>query len=125
MTTLRAAIALAVLGLFQVPTASLAADFPTVVEEILRSQTEGLISELEEEAKSALIACVKKVLEGLPNGQKRYVVQGETFEERERRFGKVVQDNHAEWKQNIARGCASVALSGSRSSREIGSSGSR
>jgi hypothetical protein len=80
---------------------------------------------MEEDHKAALIDCVNMVLEGLPNGKKRYVLQGETFEERERRFGEVVQENRAEWKQNIARACASVALSGGgQPVRNLGSSSS-
>jgi hypothetical protein len=113
----RIVLAVAAFGLCQAPSTSSADSFSDVVAEILRSQTTGMISELNDAAKTALIGCVNGVLEGLPNGQKRYILQGDGFSEQESRFGKIVQQNHAEWKQKIAGACASVALAGRREGR--------
>ncbi len=130
MTAHRIAMALAAFGLCQAPSISSADDsFPEVVSEILRSQSTGMISELNDDAKTALISCVNKVLDGLPNGMKRFIVQGQSLSEQESRFGKAVQENHAEWKQKIAGACASVALAGRRestqSTRTFGAANSR
>jgi hypothetical protein len=113
----RIAFALAAFGLCQAPSTSSADSFTDLVSEILRSQTTGMISELNDTTKTALISCVNGVLEDLPNGQKRYILQGEDYTDQESRFGKIVQQNHAEWKQKIAGACASVALAGRRESR--------
>ena len=96
------------------PSVGAAAAFDAVVAEILGGQTTGRISQMGPQQKAAMIGCVNAVLTGLPNGRKRYVVQGVNFEDKERRFGEVVQENRAEWKQKIARGCASIALSGGK-----------
>ena len=92
--------------------ASAAADFPSTVAEILNGQTDGPMSRMSPQKKNAMIQCVNGVLTGLPNGQKRYVLEGTDFQDREKRFGKVVLENRAEWKQKIADGCAKIALSG-------------
>ncbi len=89
-----------------------AADFPSTVAEILNGQTDGPMSRMSPQKKNAMIQCVNGVLTGLPNGQKRYVLEGTDFQDREKRFGKVVLENRAEWKQKIADGCAKIALSG-------------
>lgn len=109
MRILCAAVAAAAFNV--VPTIAVAAEFPAVVAEILHGQKTGRISEMGQEQKRAMIDCVNTVLAKLPNGKKRYVMQGANFEDREHRFGEVVQENHAEWKQKIARGCSSIALS--------------
>lgn len=107
----RIAFTLAALGLCQAPSASLAdTSFPEVVSEILNGQNEGRISEMGAQQKSQMIDCVNKVLDGLPAGQKRYILEGSDFEDREHRFGKIVQENHAEWKQKIASACAEIAM---------------
>ncbi len=113
MVTLRIVTALAVFCALQVPSTGFADEFPAVVAEILQSQTEGRISEMGEEHKLAMIKCVNGVLTELPEGKKRYVLEGANLEEREHRFGEVVKENQAEWEQNIARGCSDVALSNS------------
>jgi hypothetical protein len=50
------------------------------------------------------------MLAKLLKAKQRYSVEGESNEERETRFGKVVQENRAEWKQNIAKACSKIAL---------------
>lgn len=84
--------------------------FPVVVEQILMGQTEGLVSTLPMDKKRKLVACVNNVLAGMPNGMKRYVLAATNYREREQRFGKVVMENHAEWKQAIARGCSHIVV---------------
>jgi len=37
--------------------------------------------------------------------------KGASYDEREHRFGEVVQANHAEWKGKIASTCAATAMS--------------
>jgi hypothetical protein len=90
--------------------ASAGSSFPAAVGEILRSQSTGPVSQLPAAKKEALIVCVNQVLAALPNGKKRYVVEAATFDEREDRFGRIVMENHAEWKQRIARGCAHIVI---------------
>jgi hypothetical protein len=84
--------------------------FPAVVEQILMGQTEGLVSTLPMDKKRKLVACVNKVLTDMPNGMKRYVLAATNYNEAEQRFGKVVMQNHAEWKQAIARGCSHIVV---------------
>jgi hypothetical protein len=96
---------------FAIGTAA-AAEFPAVVTEILLAQTDGPLSRMSDQKKSLMIACVNQVLTALPGAKKRFVVAGETLDERQDRFGDVVMENRAEWKQKIARACASVALQG-------------
>jgi hypothetical protein len=103
-TMLSAALAIAI------STPTLAADFPTVVANILNNQTDNRISRMGSAQKQEMIACVNAVLTKLPNGRKRYVVEGATFDEQQDRFGEVVQANRAEWEQKIARACASIAV---------------
>ncbi len=84
--------------------------FPAAVEQILKHQQKGLVGKLSDQKKHELIVCVNQVLAELPNGRKRYVIQAANFDELEYRFGKVVMENHAEWKQKIARGCAHIVV---------------
>jgi hypothetical protein len=84
--------------------------FPSAVEQILRHQQSGPVSRLPADKKNQLIVCVNQVLADLPNGKKRYVIQAANFDELEDRFGKVVMENQAEWKQKIARGCAHIVV---------------
>ncbi len=84
--------------------------FPTAVSQILRHQETGPVSRLPAAKKDALIVCVNQVLADLPNGKKRYVIEATSFDELENRFGKVVMENHAEWKQKIAKGCAHIVV---------------
>lgn len=114
---LRSAVAIVATGIAagapaQTPAPTITEAFAATVTEILSGQTEGRISEMGPLRKQAMIDCVNAVLEPLPNGRKRFIVAGETFGEREARFGEVLFENRAEWVQAIARGCARIALSG-------------
>ncbi len=84
--------------------------FSSAVETILLHQETGLVSRLSATKKHALVACVNDVLSGLPNGKKRFVIQATNYDELEHRFGQVVMENHAEWKQKIALGCADIVV---------------
>jgi hypothetical protein len=90
--------------------AAAAVDFPTVVRQILDGQTDGRIANMGASQKSAMIACVIGALDPLPAGRKRYVVEGADFGQQQHRFGEVVNENHAKWKQAIANACAKIAL---------------
>jgi hypothetical protein len=50
------------------------------------------------------------VLADLPNGKKRFVIEGANYDEQQDRFGEVVMANRAEWKQKIARSCAHIVV---------------
>lgn len=84
-------------------------DFPTVVTEILNSQTDGPISQMAGEQKQSMIDCVNGVLTDLPKGRKDHILEGTSLEERERRFGIVLHENRAEWMQKVSQGCSSIA----------------
>ena len=84
--------------------------FPSAVQQILMHQDHGPVSRLPAEKKRELISCVNQVLVGLPNGKKRFVTEAPSYGEMESRFGKVVMENRAEWKQKIAAGCASIVV---------------
>ena len=90
----------------------LAQDFPAVVSKILLSSTDGRMSKLDPGRKQQMVTCVNGVLTKLPNGKKRFVVEGATFDEQESRFGKVVKENRAEWEQKIASACGKIAMRG-------------
>jgi hypothetical protein len=85
-------------------------DFPSAVAQILMNQQDGPVSRLDEGRKQQLIACVNTVLAELPNGKKRFVLEAANFDELEDRFGVVVMENRAEWKQKIARSCAHIVV---------------
>jgi hypothetical protein len=93
------------------PTAA-AADFPSVVTQILMSQTTGAMSRMSETKKRLMITCVIKSLQGVPNPKKRYVTEGANLDEQEHRFGEVVMADRAKWKQQIAHDCSSIAVQG-------------
>ena len=90
--------------------ATAAADFPAAVEEILLQQQDGRLARLDAERKHELIMCINDVLAQLPNGKKRFVIEASDLGEREDRFGSVVMENRAEWKQKIAGACAHLAI---------------
>lgn len=83
--------------------------FPAAVEQVLRHQQDGPVSKLSDDKKTELIACVNQVLADLPEGKKRYVVEASGYDELEDRFGEVVMENHAQWKQKIAQSCSQYA----------------
>jgi hypothetical protein len=85
-------------------------DFPTAVGQILQAQQKGPVSKLPVEKKQELIACVNGVLTALPKGKQRYVVEAANFDELEDRFGEVVMENRAEWKQRIAKSCSHIVV---------------
>ena len=101
---------LAVTGTGIVSPAVAGMTFPVAVEKILMSQSTGPVSKLPAERKRELIACVNQVLADLPNGKKRFVTEAANYSELENRFGSVVMENRAEWKQRIARSCAHIAV---------------
>jgi hypothetical protein len=84
--------------------------FPRAVEQVLLQQDKGTVGKLPTDKKRELIACVNQVLTSLPSGKKRFVTEAATYDELEDRFGKVVMENRAEWKQKIAARCASIAV---------------
>lgn len=90
--------------------AAAAADFPTVVREILDSQTDGPLAQMGAAKRRVMTDCVVASLEPLPKGKKRFIVEGANFEEREHRFGQVVDEDNAKWRQNIAKACAEIAV---------------
>ncbi len=110
MTLRKTAILAAALGAFGSSTAAQAADFPKVVRSILDSQTTGRLATMGPGKRARMTDCVISTLNGLPNGKKRYIVEGGTLDQQEHRFGEVVQENHAQWKQEIARACAQIAM---------------
>jgi hypothetical protein len=87
-----------------------ATDFPTVVRQILDSQTDGPLSQMSAKKRRAMTDCVVASLEPLPRGKKRFIVEGANFEQQEHRFGQVVDEDNAKWRQNIARACAEIAV---------------
>jgi len=113
-TIVRAAVFLSVLAATATATVSPAVAgmaFPVAVEKILMSQSSGPVSTLSADRKRELVACVNGVLADLPSGKKRFVTEAANYAELEDRFGAVVMENRAEWKQRIARGCAHIAVS--------------
>ena len=90
--------------------AALAASFPTVVRAILDGQTDGRLAKMAPDQRARMTDCVIATLAGLPSGKKRFVVEGANFEEQEHRFGEVVQEDRAKWKQKIAAACAKIAI---------------
>jgi hypothetical protein len=95
------------------PTKAEAATFPGVVRQILDSQTDGRLARMGPNQRARMTDCVISALSGLPNGQKRYIVDGSTLDEQQDRFGEVVEADRAKWKQAIARACSSIAMGGS------------
>jgi hypothetical protein len=102
---------LAGLVLLPVPAATdVRADFSSVVTQILMRQTQGPLSEMSDSKRLRMVHCINNVLDDLPKGKKRYVLDGSNLREQERRFGRIVFENRAEWIQKIAGGCARVAM---------------
>jgi hypothetical protein len=104
-----ALVALGAAALFAAPAVA-GPDFPNAVAQVLQAQQEGPVSRLPAEKKQELIACVNGVLTELPNGKKRFVVEAASFDELEDRFGVVVMENRAEWKQRIAKTCSHIVV---------------
>lgn len=106
---LHTAGALVILGSMLAAPAS-AGSFNAVVEKVLMSQQSGPVAKLDDARKRELVSCVSGVLAGLPNGKKRYIAEAASFDQMQDRFGEVVMENRAEWKQKIARSCARIAM---------------
>ena len=100
----------AVLGVLAAATPASAQSFNSVVEKVLLSQQSGPVAKLPAARKQQLISCVSGVLADLPAGKKRFVAEAASFDEMQDRFGKVVMENRAEWKQKIAQKCARIAM---------------
>ena len=89
-----------------------AADFPTVVRSILDRQTDGPLSEMEPDRRLKMTDCVIQTLGGLPSGLQSRVVDAGDIDAQEDEFGKVVDENHAKWRQTIAKTCGHIATEG-------------
>ena len=89
---------------------ALAASFPAVVRAVLDSQTDGRLAKMGPEQRGRMTDCVIATLAGLPSGKKRYIVEGASLDEQQDRFGEVVQEDRAKWKQKIAHACSKIAL---------------
>src|SRR5882757_310270 len=100
-------VVLALLAIGASP-AAWAAGFPAVVRAVLDGQTTGRLASMDRDQRAAMTDCVIATLAGLPNGRKQYVVQAANFAEQQHRFGEVVQENRAQWKQKIASACGSI-----------------
>lgn len=107
---LHTAGALVILGSALAGSAYAGSSFPSVVEKVLMSQRSGPVAKLPDARKRQLVSCVNNVLAELPAGRKRFVTEAASFDEMQDRFGKVVMENQAEWKQKIAQKCARIAM---------------
>ena len=92
-----------------VSASAVAADFPTVVRAILDNQTDGPLTEMDADKRARMTDCVIETLAALPSGLKDKIVEGKDLEEQEHRFGQVVDENHAKWRQTIAQKCGHIA----------------
>lgn len=108
-TILRVAV-LSVLAAIVVSPAAAGPTFPRAVEQVLMKQNSGPVSKLPADRKRELISCVNQVLAALPKGKQRFVTEAASYAEMEDRFGQVVMENRAEWKQRIAQGCAHIVV---------------
>lgn len=87
-----------------------AADFSSVVRAILNHQTDGPLAEMDGDRRAKMTDCVVETLAALPQGLKRQILEGENIEDQEHRFGRVVDADHAKWRQTIARQCGHIAV---------------
>ena len=94
-----------------VPSAALAASFPSVVRAVLDSQSDGRLASMDGGQRSEMTDCVIATLAGLPGGKKRYITEGATLDQQQDRFGEVVMEDRAKWKQKIASACGKIAMS--------------
>jgi hypothetical protein len=98
-----------ILAALWLPASAHAISFNAAVEQVLLAQRSGPLTKLNDDNKREMVACVVSALAGVPDGRKRYVTQGATPDEVQDRFGEVVMENRAEWKQYIAKRCAGIA----------------
>jgi hypothetical protein len=86
-----------------------AGSFNSVVKAILDSRTDGPLAEMDANKRSKMTACVIQALQPLPSGSKKKILAGKNLSEQARIFGQVVDENHAKWRQNIAKACSEIA----------------
>ena len=86
------------------------ASFPQVVRAVLDAQTDGRLAKMGRDQRARMTDCVIATLAGLPGGKKRYIVEGASLDEQQDRFGEVVQEDRAKWKQKIATACSKIAV---------------
>ena len=86
-----------------------AADFNAVVRAILDHQTDGPLADMEAPRRAKMTSCVVETLQALPSGFKRKIVEAGNLDAQEHAFGQVVDDNHAKWRQTIAKSCGHIA----------------
>ena len=103
------AVVLASLAIGAASAAS-AASFPAVVRAVLDAQTDGRLAGMPAGQRAEMTDCVIATLAGLPGGKKRYVAEGASLDEQTDRFGEVVQEDRAKWKQKIAAVCGKIAM---------------
>jgi hypothetical protein len=89
------------------------ASFPQVVRAVLDAQTDGRLAKMGRDQRSRMTDCVIATLAGLPGGKKRYITEGASLDEQQDRFGEVVQEDRAKWKQKIATACSKIAVESS------------
>lgn len=85
---------------------SLAADFNSVVETVLSKQPQ--ITDLPRDRQRAMIACVKKVLKDVPPAKQRHVARSANYSQMEDRFGELVLEDRAKFKQRITTECGGI-----------------
>jgi hypothetical protein len=105
---IRLSISIVMMALIAPPAA--AASFPAVVRAILDAQTDGRLAKMGGDRRARMTDCVIASLAGLPGGKKRFIVEGVSLDEQGDRFGEVVQEDRAKWKQHIAQSCSRIAL---------------
>ena len=104
------AVILAALAIGAPPAAS-AASFPAAVRAVLDGQSDGRLASMDAGQRAEMTNCVISTLAGLPGGKKKYIAEGGSLDEQTDRFGEVVQEDRAKWKQKIASVCGKIAMS--------------
>ena len=84
-------------------------DFPTVVRAILDRQSDGPLAEMDADKRARMTDCVVETLGALPSGLKDKILAGKDIDEQEHLFGVVVDQDHAKWRQTIAKSCGQIA----------------
>lgn len=85
-----------------------AASFNSVVEAVLSKQPQ--VTELPRDRQRAMIACVQRVLRDVPAAKQRHVAASANYSQMEDRFGELVLEDQAKFKQRITRDCGSIAM---------------
>jgi hypothetical protein len=86
-----------------------ATSFNSVVKAILDSRTDGPLAEMDAEKRGRMTTCVIQALQPLPSGYKKRIMEGKNLAEQAHIFGQVVDENHAKWRQTIAKACSEIA----------------